>query len=487
MQRQKESNDLIYCKNMTVDKGSNMSFRIEKDSMGEVKVPENALWAAQTQRAVDNFPVSGIPIKPMMIKALGLVKFCAAQVNGELGLIDSKISGLIQEVAQEIIDGKWNNEFPIDIFQTGSGTSSNMNTNEVISNRCNQISNERGMDIKVHPNDHVNFGQSSNDVFPTAIRIASFLAIKESFLPQMEILKTSLLKKGEENKNIAKTGKTHLMDAMPVTFKQVFGAYARQITTSMERVGDSLKHLAELPQGGTAVGSGINTHPDFAPKFAQAMSTKTKIEFIEAKDHFEAQATIDAPAEVSSNLKTCAASMMKIANDFRWMNSGPNSGVAEIKLAPLQPGSSIMPGKVNPVIEESLAMVCAKVIGNDAAVTIAAQSGNFELNVMLPMVAHNILESIEILGNAAENFAKRSVDLLSINKENCDDKLGKNPILVTALNPLIGYDLAAKIAKKAYAENRALKEVAMEMCDLSSEELDSALDPMKMTLGGFTK
>lgn len=464
-----------------------MNYRIEKDSMGEVQVPETALWAAQTQRAVNNFPISGIPMKRSIIQALGLIKKVAAKVNEDLNLIDSQTASLISEASQEVISGKWDKEFPIDIFQTGSGTSSNMNANEVIANRANQIALDKNLDLHIHPNDHVNFGQSSNDVFPTAIRIATCLSIQESFLPKLEKLQNSLLQKGEENKDIVKTGKTHLMDAMPVTFKQVFGGYARQVETSIERVSSSLHHLRELPQGGTAVGSGINTHPEFAEKFAQFMSTETGFDFLEAIDHFEAQATVDAPAELSSQLKTCATSLLKIANDFRWMNSGPNSAVSEIHLAALQPGSSIMPGKVNPVIEESLAMVCAKVIGNDAGVTIAAQSGNFELNVMLPLVAHNILESIEILGNACENFALRSVDLLSVNKENCEERLGKNPILVTALNPLIGYDLAAKIAKKSYAEKRSLLEVAKEMCDLSEEELKNALDPIKMTQGGFTQ
>lgn len=463
-----------------------MNYRIEKDSMGEIKVPADAYYSAQTQRAVENFPISGKGLDPHMIKAMGLVKLCAAKANFKLGLIPSDIHDFIVLASQEVIDGKFNAHFPIDVFQTGSGTSSNMNANEVIAKRANELAKEKNKELHIHPNDHVNYGQSSNDVFPTAIRIASNLMVANHLLPKLNYLKSSLLNKGEEYKNIVKTGKTHLMDAMPVTFKQVFGGYARQVETAMERIQNSVGHLHELPQGGTAVGTGINTHPKFAALFAQTLTEVTGVKFIEAKDHFEAQSTIDAPAELSAALKTSATSFLKIANDFRWMNSGPHSGISEIYIAALQPGSSIMPGKVNPVIEESLAMVCAKVIGNDATISIAAQSGNFELNVMLPVTAQCLNESIEIFGNAAENFAKQSVDILKINTANCADKLEKNPILVTALNPLIGYDLAAKIAKKAYAENRSLKEVALEMSGLTREQLDDALDPVKMTLGGFT-
>ncbi len=462
-----------------------MEMRIEKDSMGEVKVPKNAYYQAQTQRAVDNFPISGIKMKSSIIKSLGLVKYCAAVANEELGLVPKNIAALIKEASEEVISGKLNEHFPIDIYQTGSGTSSNMNANEVISSRANEIAKEKNLDLFVHPNDHVNFGQSSNDVFPTALRVAAMMMTHEILIPGMNTLHGSLLKKGEEYKDIVKTGRTHLMDAMPVTFKQTFGGYARQVELGIQRVNASLKRVMELPQGGTAVGTGINTHADFGVKFAKAMSKKTNIDFVEAQNHFEAQATVDAPAELSAMLKTYATSLLKIANDFRWMNSGPNSGIGDIVLAALQPGSSIMPGKVNPVIEESVCMVCAQAIGNDTTVSIAAQSGNFELNVMFPVVAHNLLESIELLGKVSRNFAERSVNLLNINLENVADKVNKNPILVTALNPLIGYDLAAKIAKKAYKEKRALLEVAKEMCDLSETELKAALDPMKMTLGGF--
>jgi fumarate hydratase class II len=462
-------------------------FRVEKDSMGEVQVPKNAFYGAQTQRAVDNFPISGIKMKRSAIWGLGLIKKIAAKTNLELGLLDEPRAQLIQRVSQEIIEGKWDDQFPIDIFQTGSGTSSNMNSNEVVSFLANQIAEKEGIDVRIHPNDHVNFGQSSNDVFPTALRLgAAQLALKQ-LIPGIDTLISSLDKKGQQYAHIAKTGKTHLMDAMPVTFKQVFDGYIRQLELAKVRVLSALERVYELPQGGTAVGTGINTHPEFGKRFGELMAQETGISFREADNHFEAQATLDAPAELSAQLKTFAVGLMKIANDFRWMNSGPFSGISEIKLAPLQPGSSIMPGKVNPVIEESVCMVCAQVIGNDSTVTIAAQSGNFELNVMFPVAAHNIFESLELLGQACQNFAQRSVDLMEVNEKNINERIGRNPILVTALNPIIGYDLAAQIAKKSYQEDRPLKEVALEMSDLSEEELDKALDPMAMTTGGFTK
>lgn len=459
-------------------------YRIEKDSMGNVEVPKNALYGAQTQRAHDNFPISGIRFSREFIEALGIVKKSASLANNELGLIETEISEAINQASQEVIEGKHDAEFVIDIFQTGSGTSSNMNANEVISH----IANENGLspNTKVHPNDHVNFGQSSNDVIPTAIRISALLAVKKNLVPALKHLHDTFLSKGREHADVVKTGRTHLMDAMPVTIEQEFGGYARQLELGIQRVNSALERIKELPQGGTAVGTGINTHSDFGKKFANQVSELTGQDFIEAENHFEAQATVDAPVELSGQLKTIAVSLMKIANDLRWMNSGPNSGIGEVQLAALQPGSSIMPGKVNPVIEESLAMVCAQVIGNDATITIGGQAGNFELNVMLPVVAHNLLESIKILGNAARNLADRSVSRLVVRKNDIANMVGRNPILVTALNPIIGYDLAAKIAKKAYAENRPVKDVAKEMTDLSKDELDQALDPIKMTLGGFT-
>lgn len=458
-------------------------FRIEKDSMGEVKVPARAYYGAQTQRAFENFNVSNLRFSPAFISALGRVKQTAAEVNMGLGLLDEEVSKAIQRAASEVVENKLDDHFVLDIFQTGSGTSTNMNANEVISNRANEL--REGTDIIIHPNDHVNFGQSSNDVIPTAVRIAAVIAVKEHLIPALEHLKSVLFDKAEEYKDVVKTGRTHLMDAMPVTLKQEFEGYARQIELGISRIEDALKRMLELPQGGTAVGTGINTHKEFGKRFAREISESTNLPFKEAENHFEAQSTVDAPLELSGQLKNVAAGLMKISNDFRWMNSGPNSGLGEIQLEALQPGSSIMPGKVNPVIEESLAMVCAQVIGNDAAITIAAQSGNFELNVMFPLVAHNLLQSIGILTGASRNFADKSVATLTVRREEIREMVGKNPILVTALNPLIGYDAAAKIAKTAYAENRAVLEVAREMTDLSEEELRSALDPMKMTEGGF--
>lgn len=460
-------------------------YRTEKDSMGEIKVPEKALYGAQTQRAHDNFPISGIRFSRAFIQALGYVKKSAALANNKLGLLDDQVAEAINLAAQEVIDGKHDKEFVIDIFQTGSGTSSNMNANEVISHVANEL--KSGTDVNIHPNDHVNFGQSSNDVIPTAIRVSALLSAKNELIPALKHLQATFLSKGKEYADVVKTGRTHLMDAMPVTIEQEFSGYARQIGLGIQRVESALERIKELPQGGTAVGTGINTHPEFGKYFAEYVSEFAGVSFVEAENHFEAQATVDAPVELSGQLKTIAVSLMKIANDLRWMNSGPNSGIGEIQLAALQPGSSIMPGKVNPVIEESMTMVCAQVIGNDSTITISGQAGNFELNVMLPVVAHNLLESIKILGNAARNLADRSVSQITVRKENIADMVGRNPILVTALNPIIGYDLAAKIAKKAYAENRALKDVAKEMTDLSGEELEKALDPIKMTKGGFTE
>lgn len=460
-------------------------FRIEKDSMGEVQVPAQAYYGAQTQRAFENFNISNLRFSPAFISALGRIKQSAAKVNYELGMLDKQVSAAIQKAASEVVDNKLDNEFVLDIFQTGSGTSTNMNANEVISNRANEL--KEGTDVVIHPNDHVNFGQSSNDVIPTAVRISAVIAVKERLIPALNHLKSVLLEKGEEFKDVVKTGRTHLMDAMPVTMQQEFGGYARQIELGILRIEDALKRVMELPQGGTAVGTGINTHKEFGKRFAREISETTNLPFQEAENHFEAQATVDAPVELSGQLKTLAVSLMKIGNDFRWMNSGPNSGLGEVQLEALQPGSSIMPGKVNPVIEESLTMVCAQVIGNDATITIGGQSGNFELNVMFPIVAHNLLQSIEILAGASRNFADKSVATLTVRREEIRQMVGKNPILVTALNPIIGYDTAAKIAKTAYAENRAVLEVAREITDLSDEELRVALDPMKMTEGGFTE
>lgn len=460
-------------------------YRIEKDSMGEVKVPSNAYYAAQTQRAVENFPISNLRFNSDFVSALGLVKYAAAKANEELNLLDTHVAGAIQKASKEVTENKFDHDFVLDIFQTGSGTSSNMNANEIIARRANEL--KEGTDQTIHPNDHVNFGQSSNDVIPTVIRIAAVLSVRNKLIPALKHLHSTILAKGEEYKDVVKTGRTHLMDAMPVTIQQEFSGYARQIELGIERVEASLVRMLELPQGGTAVGTGINTHHEFGSRFARVVSEETGEKFIEAVNHFEAQATVDAPVELSGQLKTLSVSLMKIGNDFRWMNSGPNSGLGEVQLMALQPGSSIMPGKVNPVIEESLTMVCAQVIGNDATITIGGHSGNFELNVMLPVVAYNLLQSVEILASAARNFADRSVSGLIVRKDVIASMVGKNPILVTALNPLIGYDKAAKIAKTAFSEDRSVMEVAKEMTDLSDEELEKALNPINMTKGGFSE
>jgi len=453
--------------------------------MGEVKVPREALYAAQTQRAIENFPVSGIPIRRPLIAALGMIKCSAARVNGASGAIPEEVAFLIQSAAQEVIEGKHDEHFPIDIYQTGSGTSSNMNANEVIANRASQLSKDNA--IKVHPNDHVNCGQSSNDTFPTAIRIAAVMETKSDLIPALVELRKAFLSKGAEYAHVVKTGRTHLMDAMPVTLEQEFSGYARQLELGIARLEASLERIRELPMGGTAVGTGINTPPEFPPAFAEEVSNLSGEPMREAQNHFEAQSTVDAPVEMSGQLKTIAVGLLKIVNDLRWMNSGPNAGLGEIQLAALQPGSSIMPGKVNPVIEESTAMVCAQVIGYDSAISVGGLSGNFELNVMLPMVAHSLLESIRLLAAACRNLAHRSVSRIIAREEHIQSLVGRNPILVTTLNPLIGYDLAAKIAKTAFAENRPLLEVAMEMCELPKEELIKALDPAKMTQGGLVE
>ncbi|HYW34851.1 MAG TPA: class II fumarate hydratase [Balneolaceae bacterium] len=459
-------------------------FRIEEDSMGEVKVPKNSYYGAQTQRAIDNFPVSDIKFSREFIQAIGLVKKSAARVNHELDLLDMSITEPIEEASLEVMEGRFDEDFAVDIFQTGSGTSTNMNANEIIARRANELKSD-DVETEIHPNDHVNYGQSSNDTIPTSIRIAAAIGLKKKLIPALKHLQDVFLEKGKEFADIAKTGRTHLMDAMPVTVEQEFSGYAQQLKLGIDRLKSSMKRLTELPQGGTAVGTGLNTHPEFGTRIADRISEATGIEFTEVENHFEAQATVDTLVEVSGQLKTLATGLMKIGNDLRWMNSGPNAGIGEIKLKAVQPGSSIMPGKINPVIEESLTLVCAQVIGNDSAITVAGQSGNFELNVMQPVVAHNLLQSIKILSNAVRNQADKSVAHLSVNKEKIADMVERNPVLVTALNPVIGYDKGSKIAKKAFKEERPVKEVAREMTDLSDEELDELLDPVKMTKGGF--
>jgi len=452
-------------------------FRTEKDSLGEIKVPKDALYAAQTQRAVENFPISGIPIPRAMIKALGLIKQKAAEVNLDLGLIDEKMSKAIQKAAGEVIEGKYDNQFPIDIFQTGSGTSSNMNANEVIANLATEYAGE-----KVHPNDHVNMGQSSNDVIPTAIHLSAYMETEEVLIPGLQHLHTTIKNKASTFEKVVKTGRTHLMDAMPVRVSQEMSGWASQVQHGIDRLRASLPRVAELAQGGTAVGTGINAHPEFADRFAKKLSESTGHPFKKSSNFFESLATQDAIVELSGQLKTIAVSMMKISNDLRWMNSGPIAGIGEISLPALQPGSSIMPGKINPVIPEAITMLCAQVMGADVSINIGGQAGVFQLNVMLPMIAHNLLQSIKCLGNGAQVLADKAIEEFVLNENKIANLVDKNPILVTALNPIIGYDLGAKIAKTAYAEGRTLKEVALEKTDLSEEELDKILDPLKLTL-----
>ncbi len=457
-------------------------YRIERDSMGEVRVPADALYAAQTQRAVDNFPISGVRFGRAFIRAVGVIKSAAAQVNQDLGLMDADLSRAIQEASAEVADGKWDAQFPIDIFQTGSGTSTNMNANEVISTRATAI-----LGRKVHPNDHVNMGQSSNDVIPTAIHVAAYLETVDNLIPALEHLHRSLLDKASQYDHVVKTGRTHLMDAMPVRVSQEIGGWAAQVELSIERVKASLPRVGELAQGGTAVGTGINAHPEFASRLAAVMSERTNGQFSETRNHFAAQASMDSAVELSGQLKATAAGLMKIADDLRWMNSGPLGGLAEIALQDLQPGSSIMPGKVNPVIPEAMMMVSAQVMGNDVTIGIAGSRGNFQLNVMLPVLAHNLLESITILANASRLLADKAIAHFTVNEGRIADQVDKNPILVTALNAIIGYDLGAKIAKRAYAEGRTLKDVAKEMTDLSDDDLARYLDPRPMTEGGIAK
>ncbi|NBC22202.1 MAG: aspartate ammonia-lyase [Gammaproteobacteria bacterium] len=455
-------------------------FRTEKDSMGELRVPADALWGAQTQRAVENFPISGLTMPRSFIRALGLVKWAAAGANSELGLLTGPRAVAIQKAAAAVADGEHDAHFPVDVFQTGSGTSSNMNANEVIARLARQSGAE-----DIHPNDDVNMGQSSNDVIPTAIHVSAALDVSEQLLPALEHLAEALGEKAKENAEVVKTGRTHLMDAMPVTLGQELEGWQTQVEHGADRIRAVLPRLCALAQGGTAVGSGINAHSRFGEKVATLLAERTGVPFAAADSHFEALSCQDTAVELSGQLKVVAVSLMKIANDLRWMNSGPLAGLGEIALPALQPGSSIMPGKVNPVIPEAVAMVSAQVIGNDATITVAGQSGNFQLNVMLPVVAYNLLQSIEVLATGARVLADRAVAGFTVNRERLDEALDRNPILVTALNPVIGYEKGAAVAKKAYAEGRPVKDVAREMTDLTDEELDRLLDPADLTRGGI--
>jgi fumarate hydratase class II len=457
-------------------------FRTERDSMGEIKVPADALWGAQTQRAVDNFAISGRPMPRAFIRALGLIKGSAAAVNQGLGVLDKPRGQAIEAAAQEVAEGRHDRHFPLDVFQTGSGTSTNMNANEVIAHLA---SAKAGESATVHPNDHVNMGQSSNDVIPTAIHVSAALEVKEKLLPALKHLAEAIEAKSKETAKVVKTGRTHLMDAMPVTLGQELSGWATQIRHGMARVEAAAPRLHALAQGGTAVGTGINAHPEFGKRIAAELAKRTGVAFKASDNYFESLSSQDAAVELSGQLKTVAVSLMKIANDLRWMNSGPLAGLGEIALPALQPGSSIMPGKVNPVIPEATAMVAAQVIGNDACITVAGQSGNFQLNVMLPVIARNLLESIELLANVARALADDSIKGFMVNQERLQEALDKNPILVTALNMVIGYEKGAAIAKQAYKQKRPILDVAKEMTDLSEARLKELLDPAELTKGGI--
>ena len=453
--------------------------RIEKDSLGALKVPSAALYGAQTQRAIDNFPVSGLPLPRAFIRALGLIKASAASVNADLGLLSKAKSKAIIAAAEQVAAGEFDEHFPIDVFQTGSGTSSNMNANEVIATLA-----KRQLKESVHPNDDVNAAQSSNDTIPTAIHLSAALVLHEQLLPALAHLQQTIDQRARDFKGVVKTGRTHLMDAMPIELSQELSGWSAQIATAQKRLRDTQKRLHLLAQGGTAVGTGINTPPQFGKAFATDLSKRTGLSFKANASFFESISSQDTAVELSGQLKCVATAIMKIANDLRWMNSGPLAGLGEIELKALQPGSSIMPGKVNPVIPESAAMAAAQVMGNDTTITIAGQSGNFQLNVMLPVIAYNLLQSMELLTNTANLLADQAIATFKVNKPVLEENLHRNPILVTALNSVIGYSAASTIAKKAYKDGRPILDVAEEMTDLSRKELEKLLDPKKLTRPG---
>jgi fumarate hydratase, class II len=453
--------------------------RVENDSMGQLDVPASALWGAQTQRAVQNFPATGLRMPRAFIRALGLIKHAAAGANAEAGDLPPDLAAAIQAAALDVAAGRYDEQFPVDVFQTGSGTSSNMNANEVIATLAT-----RAMSRPVHPNDHVNMSQSSNDVVPTAIHVAAALLLHEQLMPALERLRTVLDERAAEFGDVVKTGRTHLMDAMPITLAQELGGWRAQIGNAAARLQSVAPRLNKLAQGGTAVGTGINARPEFGALFARKLAASTGLGFMPSDNYFEALSSQDTAVELSGQLKVLAVSLLKISNDLRWMKSGPLAGLGEIALPALQPGSSIMPGKVNPVVPEAVAMMAAQVLGNDATITVAAASGNFQLNVMLPVIAYNLLQSLELLGIGSRNLADRALAGFTVNYARLDDALARNPILVTALNPVIGYERGAAIAKKAYAERRPILEVAAEMTDLSVDELRRLLDPKSLTAGG---
>ena len=463
---------------------SSASTRIERDTMGELAVPVEAYYGVQTARAIENFPISSLRMPRAVIRAMGMIKRAAATVNHSLGLLDRKPADAIKQAATEVIDGKLDGEFPVDIFQTGSGTSTNMNTNEVISNRATELlGGARGSKL-VHPNDHVNLGQSSNDVIPTAIHIAASEMMQQQLLPALTRLHKALKGKAKEFDKVVKIGRTHLQDATPVRLGQEFGGYARQIELGIQRIKQAQEALSEVALGGTAVGTGLNCHPEFSAKVMTIISRETGCSFKEAKDHFEAQSAQDSLVEASGHLRTLAVSLMKVANDIRWLGSGPRCGLGEINLPETQPGSSIMPGKVNPVIAESVTMVCAQVIGNDVTVTVGGQAANFELIVMMPVMAYNLLQSIELLATASDNFSAKCIEGIKANEERCKSLIEESLAMCTALAPEIGYEAAAKLAKEAYKSGKTVRQVAKEQKVLPDGRLAELLDPWRMTEPG---
>jgi fumarate hydratase class II len=456
-----------------------MDTRIERDSMGELEVPAKALYGAQTQRAINNFPVSGTPMPVAFVHAVARIKLAAARSNHQLGLLDAERAQAIEKAAQAVIDGQHDDHFPIDVFQTGSGTSTNMNVNEVLAT----LASREG--VEVTPNDHVNMGQSSNDVIPTAIHLSAAIAVNESLKPALVALQATIDRRADELSHVVKTGRTHLMDAMPLRMDQELGAWSSQVGQAIERFDSAMVRLCRLAQGGTAVGTGINAPEGFADLMAKELSQQTGLSFVPNDSFFASLASQDAAVELSGQLKGFACVVMKIANDLRWMNSGPLAGLGEIELEALQPGSSIMPGKVNPVIPESAAQAAAQVMGLDTAITVAGQSGNFQLNVMLPLVASNLLTSITLMSNTAKLLAERAIATFKVREDNLQVPLARNPILVTALNSVIGYNAAAAIAKKAYQAGRPIIDVAEEETDLDRATLERLLDPTVLTQGGL--
>ncbi|MBI5100957.1 MAG: class II fumarate hydratase [Nitrospirae bacterium] len=455
--------------------------RIEHDALGEVRLPADALYGAQTQRAIENFRISGLRFPPVFIRSLGMIKKAAARANSDLGLLDQKKAGAIVAASEEVSCGKWDAQFPVDVFQSGSGTSTNMNANEVIANRAIQLTGGKPGSKEIHPNDHVNMCQSTNDVIPTAIHVSAYILTAELLIPALRHLHETLTRRKDELQDIVKTGRTHLMDAVPISFGQEISGWAGQVMLGIKRIGDCLPRLAELAIGGTAVGTGINAHPEFGRRVAGALAEETGHPFREAGNHFAAQAAADTAVELSGHAKTMALALIKICNDLRLMNSGPTAGLSEISLPVVQLGSSIMPGKINPVICESVTMVCEQVTGNDAAISAGCQQGSFEVNIMMPLIAHNLLQSLTILSTAARLLADKAVAGFTVNKRHIAELVSRNPVLVTALSPVIGYDLAVEIGIKASKEGRAISEVAAEMTGISPEELKRLLDPGSMT------